>query len=59
MDIIVRFAESFMNLFQLGGKTFISWMTGIVPVVLMLLVLMNTLIAFLGQDRVEKLAGLS
>ncbi len=59
MEIIVNFAESFMNLFQIGGKTFISWMTGIVPVVLMLLVLMNTLIAFLGKDKIEKLAGMS
>ena len=45
MDYIVKFAEGFMNLFKLGGETFISWMTGIVPVVLMLLVAMNTLIA--------------
>lgn len=59
MEIIVNFAESFMNLFQIGAQTFISWMSGIVPVVLMLLVLMNTLIAFLGQDKVEKLASLS
>lgn len=41
MDYITKFAEGFMKLFQLGGDTFISWMTGIVPVVLMLLVAMN------------------
>ena len=48
-----------MNLFKLGGETFISWMTGIVPVVLMLLVAMNTLIALLGEEKVNKLAQAS
>uniref|UniRef100_UPI0030C8ADEA PTS glucitol/sorbitol transporter subunit IIC n=1 Tax=Enterococcus faecium TaxID=1352 RepID=UPI0030C8ADEA len=50
MDIITKFAERFMRLFQTGAETCISWMTGIVPVVLMLMVAMNTLIAFLGED---------
>ena len=49
MNHITNFAESFMKLFQLGGETFISWMTNIVPLVLMLLIAMNTLIAFLGR----------
>lgn len=59
MDYIIKFAEGFMKLFQLGGETFISWMTGIVPVVLMLLVAMNALIAILGEDKVNKLAEVS
>ncbi|MGT2933519.1 PTS glucitol/sorbitol transporter subunit IIC [Streptococcus catagoni] len=59
MDYITKFAEGFMKLFQLGGETFISWMTGIVPVVLMLLVAMNALIALLGEERVNKLAEVS
>ena len=59
MDYIVKFAEGFMNLFKLGGETFISWMTGIVPVVLMLLVAMNTLIALLGEEKVNKLSQAS
>lgn len=59
MQFITKFAESFMGLFQTGAETFISWMTGIVPVVLMLMVLMNTLIAFLGEDKVVKVAKIS
>ncbi|CQR23655.1 PTS system glucitol/sorbitol-specific transporter subunit IIC2 [Streptococcus varani] len=59
MDFIIKFAEGFMKLFQLGGETFISWMTGIVPVVLMLMVAMNALIAILGEERVNKLAQVS
>ena len=56
MKIITDFASGFMGLFQTGGKTFISWMSSIVPVVLLLLVLMNTIIAFLGEERMNKLA---
>lgn len=48
-----------MKLFQLGGETFISWMTNIVPLVLMLLIAMNTLIAFLGEEKVNSLAKIS
>ena len=59
MDFIINFAEGFMHLFQLGGETFISWMTGIIPVVLMLLVAMNALIAILGEEKVNKLAQVS
>lgn len=59
MEYITKFAEGFMSLFQTGAETFISWMTGIVPVVLMLMVAMNTLIAFLGEERVTKVARLS
>lgn len=33
MDLIIKFADGFMSLFKTGGETFISWMTGIVPVV--------------------------
>ena len=46
MSYITKFAEGFMHLFQTGAETFISWMTGIVPVVLMLMVAMNTFNCF-------------
>lgn len=56
MQYVSDFAAGFMKLFQTGGKTFISWMTSIVPVVLLLLVLMNTIIAFIGEERIERFA---
>ncbi|MEQ9763592.1 MULTISPECIES: PTS glucitol/sorbitol transporter subunit IIC [Streptococcus] len=59
MDHITKFAEGFMNLFQAGADTFISWMTGIVPLVLMLLVAMNALIALIGEDRMNKVGEFS
>lgn len=56
MDIIVKIAEGFINLFQTGADTFISWMTSIVPLVLMLLIAMNTLIQLIGEKRINKIA---
>lgn len=56
MDIVVKFAEGFISLFQSGADTFIDWMTSIVPLVLMLMVAMNALVTLLGEERVNKLA---
>ncbi|AVD55107.1 PTS glucitol/sorbitol transporter subunit IIC [Heyndrickxia coagulans] len=59
MDILVHFAQGFMSLFQTGAKTFVSWMKDIVPVVLLLLVAMNTLIRLIGEHRINRLAKAS
>lgn len=49
-------ADWFMNLFREGGKTFVSFVNGIVPLLVALLVVMNALIKFIGTERIEKLA---
>ena len=59
MDLVVKFAEGFMNLFQTGADVFISWMGSIIPLVLMLLVAMNALISMLGEEKVTALARVS
>ena len=56
MDILVEFASGFMNLFKLGGEQFVSWITGIIPTIVMLLVLMNAIMAMVGPERMEKIA---
>ena len=56
MNILVKLASGFMNLFTLGGEQFVSWVTGIIPTVLMLLLLMNAIIALAGDESVNKLA---
>lgn len=56
MDLVVSFAEGFMGLFDSGAETFVSWVTGIVPKVLLLLVFMNSLIALIGQEKINKFA---
>ena len=59
MNFIVKLAAGFMNLFTLGGTQFVSWVTGIIPTILMLLVLMNAIIALVGDEAVAKLARVS
>ncbi len=56
MNYLVNAAEWFINLFQAGADTFISWMTGIVPLVLMLLIAMNSLIGLIGEKRINAFA---
>ena len=45
-----------MGVFQLGGEQFMGWVTGIIPTILMLLVMMNAVIALIGDERIEVIA---
>lgn len=57
MDFLVQAAEWFIGLFKAGAETFISWMTGIVPLVLMLIIAMNSIINLIGADKIDKFAA--
>lgn len=59
MNAIINLAEGFMGLFELGAETFVSWVTGIVPQVLLLLIAMNTLIRLIGEEKINKFAQFS
>ena len=54
-DGMVLAAEWFVGLFRKGAETFLNWMTNIVPLVL--LIAMNSLIALIGEERINKLAA--
>ena len=54
MNIIIKGASGFMGLFDTGAETFVSWVSGIVPKVLLRLILKNTMIALMGQQRCKK-----
>ena len=56
MNAIVNAASGFMGLFDVGAANFVSWVSGIVPKVLLLLILMNTIIALIGHDKINKFA---
>jgi len=58
MDFMISLAQGFIGMFNAGGKTFVSLVTGIVPTLICLLVAMNALIRFVGESKIEKLAHL-
>lgn len=56
LDFLITLAEGFIGLFQEGANVFIDWMGSIVPLVLVLLVFMNSLVNIIGEERVEVFA---
>ncbi|ACD22161.1 PTS glucitol/sorbitol transporter subunit IIC [Clostridium botulinum] len=56
LELLARGADSFMNLFRAGGNQFMDFVTGIIPLLIALLVTMNAIIKFIGDEKVEKLA---
>ncbi|SHI21283.1 MULTISPECIES: PTS glucitol/sorbitol transporter subunit IIC [Clostridium] len=59
MQALAQFADKFMGLFRAGGETFVSFVTGIVPVLVSLLLIMNALIKLIGTERIDRLASKS
>jgi PTS system glucitol/sorbitol-specific IIC component len=55
MDILVQAAVWFIGLFQKGAEVFVSLVTGIIPLVIVLLTAFNALIALIGQERIDKI----
>lgn len=54
MQVIEWFGTNFIGLFQAGADQFVAFMTGIVPLLVVLLTFTNALIAFVGEERVTK-----
>ncbi|HKH11213.1 MAG TPA: PTS glucitol/sorbitol transporter subunit IIC [Rubrobacter sp.] len=51
-----RAAEWFIGLFQAGADTFVGFVTGIIPLLIILLTAFYTLTNLIGQDRVHRAA---
>lgn len=54
MDLITKIANGFMSLFEAGGETFMSWVTGIIPLIVCLMTAVNSIIKLIGEERVER-----
>lgn len=51
---MTKFVEGFQSIFIASGETFVSLVTGIVPMVLILLTVFNAISAFIGAEKLEK-----
>lgn len=54
METLARIGEGFIGLFQAGGDTFLGLVTGIVPLLIVLMTFFNALIAMIGPERIDK-----
>lgn len=54
LDALARLAERFIGVFQNGAEVFVGLVTGIIPLLIILLTAVNALIRFIGQERVNR-----
>ena len=54
LDALAAAAEEFISWFRAGGETFVGLVTGIIPMLVVLLTAVNALIALIGPERVNK-----
>lgn len=59
METIAKWAESFIGLFEAGGEQFMGMVTGILPMLIVLITFVNAVIKLIGEERVEKFASKS
>jgi PTS system glucitol/sorbitol-specific IIC component len=51
---LAHLAEDFIGMFQCGGQVLVSLISGIVPLLIVLMTFVNALIALIGTERIEK-----
>ena len=56
---LAKAAEWFIGLFQAGGEVFVGLVTGILPLLVVLLTAVNALIRLIGPDKIDKLGELA
>jgi PTS system glucitol/sorbitol-specific IIC component len=56
VQFLASLAQGFIGLFQEGGKVFVSLVTGIIPLLIVLMTAVNALVALIGPQRVEGVA---
>jgi len=56
MEILASAADWFISLFQAGADIFLGWVTGIIPLLVVLMTAVNAIIKLIGEERVERFA---
>lgn len=54
MDFLIHFADHFTGLMQTAADQFVSFVTGIIPVIAVMILAINATIQFIGEARVNK-----
>ena len=53
----MEYIELFIGFFNKAGAAFVGMATGIIPALIALLIVVNALFRFIGQKRINKIAG--
>ncbi|AVR00129.1 PTS system glucitol/sorbitol-specific EIIC component [Oceanobacillus picturae] len=56
MDFLINLAEGFIGMFEAGGEQFMGLVTGIIPLLVVLITAVNAVIKFIGEDKVNAFA---
>ncbi|WP_040982363.1 PTS glucitol/sorbitol transporter subunit IIC [Oceanobacillus jeddahense] len=56
MDFLITIAEGFIGMFEEGGETFTGLVTGIIPMLVVLITAVNAVIKFIGEEKVNRFA---
>ncbi|MEX5285526.1 PTS glucitol/sorbitol transporter subunit IIC [Selenomonas sputigena] len=56
MEMLGNWAAGFISLFQRGGESFTGMVTGMLPMIIVLITAVNALINIIGQERINIIA---